>query len=113
MRRSVLWARLARAQALADDLREELRAIGETTAQGPDDEHDVEGSSVGYERARVTSLLIRCRADIVELEAAIARLTDGTYRRCQRCQAQIPLERLEALPATRFCVSCAAGPSAR
>jgi hypothetical protein len=27
-------------------------------------------------------------------------------RACQRCQAMIPLERLEALPETRLCVRC-------
>jgi len=27
-------------------------------------------------------------------------------RRCQRCNADIPAERLEALPDTRLCVAC-------
>lgn len=27
-------------------------------------------------------------------------------RRCQRCQAEIPAERVEALPETRLCVRC-------
>ncbi|MBV9125931.1 MAG: hypothetical protein JO112_21480 [Planctomycetes bacterium] len=27
-------------------------------------------------------------------------------RRCQRCQAEIPAERLEALPETHICVQC-------
>ena len=27
-------------------------------------------------------------------------------RRCARCQAEIPSERLEVLPETRICVSC-------
>jgi hypothetical protein len=27
-------------------------------------------------------------------------------RRCQRCQKEIPAERLEALPETRLCVAC-------
>lgn len=27
-------------------------------------------------------------------------------RRCQRCQAEIPAARLEALPETRLCVQC-------
>jgi DnaK suppressor protein len=31
----------------------------------------------------------------------------GTYRRCQRCGQEIPGERLDALPATRTCVTCA------
>jgi hypothetical protein len=27
-------------------------------------------------------------------------------RRCQRCRAEIPLERLEAIPETRLCIKC-------
>jgi hypothetical protein len=27
-------------------------------------------------------------------------------RRCARCQAEIPVERLEVLPETRLCVAC-------
>jgi hypothetical protein len=27
-------------------------------------------------------------------------------RRCQRCRAEIPLERLEAIPETRLCIAC-------
>ena len=30
----------------------------------------------------------------------------GKSRPCQRCQAEIPAERIEALPETRLCVRC-------
>ncbi|HWD53326.1 MAG TPA: hypothetical protein VG412_13070, partial [Acidimicrobiales bacterium] len=50
---AALHARLSRVVRLRADLEAELEAIGESTASVPDDEHDPEGSTVGYERARV------------------------------------------------------------
>ena len=42
-----------------------------------------------------------------EVQSALARLTAGTYGVCERCSAEIPVERLEAVPWTRTCVHCA------
>ncbi|MDL2076252.1 TraR/DksA C4-type zinc finger protein [Streptomyces sp. GXMU-J15] len=41
-----------------------------------------------------------------EVEAAFARVEDGTYGVCQGCAKSVPVERLEILPYTRFCVPC-------
>lgn len=43
---------------------------------------------------------------IVEIDAALARIDDGTYGTCEECGAEIPLERLRALPTARLCVDC-------
>lgn len=72
-----------------------------------DDEHDSEGSTIGFERARVAGLIRRADTRIAELEAAAARLSAGTYGRCHRCGRPIGAERLAALPSTRLCVDCA------
>lgn len=42
-----------------------------------------------------------------EIDAAIARIEDGTYGACQQCGGAIPGERLEVLPMTALCVRCA------
>jgi DnaK suppressor protein len=98
-----------RAKALIGDLRLELAAIAESTAAGPDDEHDAEGSTVAYERARVQALLARAEHAAAELEAAAHRVDAGEpVLSCARCQATIPIERLIAVPTTRTCVRCAA-----
>ncbi|MDQ6614969.1 MAG: TraR/DksA C4-type zinc finger protein [Actinomycetota bacterium] len=104
-----LAAERARAETLISDLKLELAAIAESTAAGPDDEHDAEGSTVGYERARVQALLAHAERAAAEIAAAAERAEtgDGTLR-CQRCHFPIPFERLIALPATRTCVTCAA-----
>ncbi|MEV2250107.1 TraR/DksA C4-type zinc finger protein [Streptomyces sp. NPDC050147] len=41
-----------------------------------------------------------------EIDAALARVRDGSYGTCPTCAKPIPVERLEILPYTQFCVPC-------
>jgi RNA polymerase-binding transcription factor DksA len=102
----------ARADALVliSDLEADLAAIAESTGESPDDEHDAEGSTLGYERARVGSLLDQARRSLAGIDGAIERKRQGTYGLCEVCGSGIPTERLEALATTTLCVTCAARP---
>lgn len=42
-----------------------------------------------------------------EVRDALARLDDGTFGNCEECGKKIVVERLEAIPFARYCVSCA------
>jgi RNA polymerase-binding transcription factor DksA len=53
---------------------------------------------------------LRSRHEIEEIDAALIRLADGRYGGCQTCGRRIAIARLAVLPATRFCVRCAALP---
>jgi DnaK suppressor protein len=108
-RREALGVELRSARRRFEDLRRELDAIDESTEQTPDDEHDPDGSTIGYERARVTGLLARARDQVASCEAALGRLRAGDYGVCISCHASIPEERLSALPATTVCVTCSSG----
>ena len=104
-----LAAERAGAQRLVEDLRAELAGIiVEQEANPPDDEHDVEGSSVGYERARVTALLAHAEARLAEVDAAVERMDARAYGVCEVCGGSVGEDRLRALPTTRRCLSCAA-----
>ena len=46
------------------------------------------------------------RAGLAEVDAALARIADGSYGRCADCGAEIPAKRLEALPASARCMDC-------
>lgn len=46
-------------------------------------------------------------AEIEMIEAALARVAEGTYGDCVRCGDEISAERLDVLPATPFCRNCA------
>lgn len=95
---------------LIADLESDLAAITESTRNRPDDEHDPEGSTVGFERARVGSLLERTRRSLSDLDEALERIRQGTYGICARCGASIPSERLKAFPTARLCIVCAVTP---
>ena len=73
---------------------------------GTDDEHDPEGATLAYERQHVAALADAAREDLAEIQAALARLADGSYGTCQACGQQISPERLAARPAARTCVGC-------
>jgi RNA polymerase-binding protein DksA len=48
----------------------------------------------------------REKHELDEIAAAQARLATGAYGACEGCHGAIPLERLRALPTTRYCVTC-------
>jgi RNA polymerase-binding transcription factor DksA len=47
------------------------------------------------------------RAEIEDIRAALVRLREGTYALCAKCGGAISPKRLEALPYTNSCISCA------
>jgi DnaK suppressor protein len=73
-----------------------------------DDEHDPEGATIAFERSQVETLARRLQQQLAELDAAERRLAEGRYGVCERCGVPIPEGRLEARPAARTCVGCAA-----
>ena len=42
-----------------------------------------------------------------QIEAAIGRIEDGSYGRCEECGGRIPKSRLDAIPYAAQCVRCA------
>jgi RNA polymerase-binding transcription factor DksA len=72
-----------------------------------DEEHDIEGASLQFERETLRATLREAEARVGEIDAALARVDAGTYGVCEVCGAPIPPERLEARPAAATCVRCA------
>jgi DnaK suppressor protein len=93
-------ARIAALTAELDDI------VAATADANVDDEHDPEGSTIAFERARVSTLLSQGRAYLEELELARHRVEEGTYGICERCGSAIPPERLRARPVARTCIRC-------
>jgi RNA polymerase-binding transcription factor DksA len=82
--------------------------IDSVSLSNNDDEHDPDGATNGYERAKATAMLRHAEARLVELDGAVERLRDGAYGRCERCGGDIGAARLEALVAATRCLRCAA-----
>ncbi len=96
---------LARLASLTADHDAVVAASLDTNA---DDEHDPEGTTIAFERSQIGSLVRQVRHHLAEVDAALARVDAGTYGACDRCGAPIGAARLDALPAARLCIRCAA-----
>lgn len=68
------------------------------------DENFADSGQVAAEQGEVKVLVNSLRDQLVEVERALAKLEDGTYGRCEVCGREIVEARLEAMPATRFCI---------
>jgi RNA polymerase-binding transcription factor DksA len=61
-----------------------------------------------FERENTLNLLANEEQLLAEIDAALARIDQGTFGRCEECQGEIlPKARLKELPFTRYCVECA------
>src|SRR5947199_3248200 len=61
-----------------------------------------------YERENTLGLLANEGRLLEEITAALERIQQGTFGRCEECGGPIlPRERLKELPYTRYCVACA------
>jgi DnaK suppressor protein len=68
------------------------------------DQHPGDMGSETFEREKDLSILESLEASIADVDAALQRLDDGDYGRCEVCGREIGDERLEARPMARFCV---------
>jgi RNA polymerase-binding protein DksA len=68
------------------------------------DQHLADQGTETFERERDASVLQRVRMQLHEIDAALARLDAGTYGFCEICGRPIGDERLEAMPAARYCL---------
>lgn len=107
--RENLEAEQARVAAQVSELEAELESIVSASQDvALDDEHDPDGATVGFERARVMALLERTRRRQAALEDAFARVEAGAYGVCVGCGRPIAEERLVAMPDAICCTTCAA-----
>jgi DnaK suppressor protein len=58
------------------------------------------------ERSEILSFIEQLQSSHSEIAAALDRIEEGRYGRCERCGEHIPIERLEAIPTARLCVNC-------
>ncbi len=93
----------------------QLKAEADSLSQGNEpvevqfDEESGEGNTLTVERERDLALAASAIAAVEEVEAAIAKIDQGTYGICESCKESIPRARLRALPYARLCVKCKEG----
>jgi DnaK suppressor protein len=102
----------AKLRARRDELRAEIaaqlknqddpRLVGLRNRMEDTDDWAVADAMAAMDIASVSRVL----AILTDVEAALARLTDGTYGECIDCGVPIPHARLAAYPAAMRCVGC-------
>ena len=98
-----------------EDRRDEIRARVAELAKRPE-----LGAAQGFGKrigdgtteaiSRLTDIGVgrTLEAGLARTERALAKLDDGSYGVCDACGAPIPPRRLQAMPDSVLCVSCAA-----
>jgi RNA polymerase-binding transcription factor DksA len=71
------------------------------------DTNFADSSQVTAERGEAERLAADLQESLVDVDAALHRLADGTYGTCERCGKHIAEARLEAMPTARRCLDCA------
>ena len=106
----LLWKRYTELKAVEERLMGEgglgepaTEAVGELSAY---DQHPADFGSELYERSKDLGILETTRIQLQQIEAALASIENGNYGVCRRCGADIPEQRLEAIPETDLCISC-------
>lgn len=69
--------------------------------------HMADLGSDSFDQELTLNLLGSERNALDEIEAAIARIENGSYGRCETCGVRIPHSRLDAIPYAAQCVRCA------
>ena len=68
------------------------------------DENFADSAQVAGQQGANRALSGQLAEDLGEVERALAKMDDGTYGRCERCGKEISEARLEAMPATPYCI---------
>ena len=63
-------------------------------------------ASVLFGHERVVVLEQRLKNDLHEIEAALKKIKNGTYGKCERCKKLIDPARLQAKPQAVYCLKC-------
>lgn len=89
-------------------LRRELEELGYGHEGLAYDSNFADSSQVTAERGETEALAARLIANLQDVEVALNKMSSGTYGECEACHGEISPARLEAMPAARHCIDCAA-----
>jgi DnaK suppressor protein len=95
---------LERRKNILFKLHRDATAPKEKPASGPGDEYDQANDSSDLEMQY--GIVQIDAAHLEEVEAALKKIEDGTYGKCERCDSQIPAARLRIMPFASLCVKC-------
>ena len=68
------------------------------------DNHPADDATELYEREKDIALYEHARQELKEIDHALKAIVHDQYGKCEVCGKDIPVERLQAIPTTTFCV---------
>ena len=107
-------------QALLEERQRVVAAISNLHAENPSsltedagelvsssaDNHPGDLATETFDRELDYTLEENSEHVLAEIDAALKRIEDGTFGRCQRCGREIDEARLEAIPYATKCIDC-------
>ncbi|MSO88017.1 MAG: hypothetical protein EXQ71_10950 [Acidimicrobiia bacterium] len=86
-------------------LESQVASLSQGTGASPDfDDNFADSGQVAAEQGENKLLAAELRNELDEVERALAKLDEGVYGSCETCGTPVGADRLEAMPATRFCI---------
>lgn len=93
--------------------REERETLSEASGENNYRDHMADQGSATFERELDLTLEENVRRQLEEVRGALHRIDKGDYGVCEICHAEIPVERLEAMPTAVLCRACKEAEEAR
>jgi DnaK suppressor protein len=90
-----------------DHLRHQLDELGADEGGLDFDENFADSGQVAAEQGEARVLARQIAESLQEVRRALVKVDEGNYGICESCGRDIGEARLEAMPATRFCIDCA------
>ncbi|HUF31847.1 MAG TPA: TraR/DksA C4-type zinc finger protein [Acidimicrobiales bacterium] len=90
-----------------DQLVTQLEEHGVDSAGMEFDENFADSGQVAAEQGENRALLNQLADTLIDVKHALTKLDDGGYGACEHCGEMISKARLEAMPASRYCITCA------
>jgi RNA polymerase-binding protein DksA len=104
--RNALAEEKQRLEGIRSDLDEGRAESQKDSLQEPSSygQHQADVATEAFDREKDLSILDSIEGELADIEHALQRIDDGSYGTCEACGKPIGDDRLEAMPATRFCM---------
>ena len=94
-------------QKKAEILKNAKRTLNEDMTLDSDDLPDeMDLASSEYLQSFTFRLRGREKSFLDKIQKALVKIEDGTFGKCEECEEEISLKRLEARPETNLCIRC-------
>lgn len=70
--------------------------------------HMADAGTDTFDREFTLGLASNQQQFLYQIDEALKRVEDKSYGRCENCNKDIPIKRLNALPFAKFCIKCQA-----